>query len=445
MQLPKLYEIVSEKGCLLGIESTLEEAANFLLHHRFDCIVVEENDRYFSVSVFDLLDLIVRHGDCALPLSRFSLVEVPVLYTHYSVLDAMHYINSGHELIALKDKEDNYYGVVTHDEVLASIDPKTLLGIYRIGNFIRIKKRDRWVSKDAIAEDIFKDMIAYRHDTVIVVEDHKPIGIVTIRDVLRHYLSAKPLRTKIETMMSAPVVTLPQDLTLKEVLAFMDEKRFRRLVTVNDQGKIVGTVTYKELTSISYIRWSQLIDVYHHELQESNRQLKQEKSNYEYIASIDPLTGIYNRNRFYTLFENHQKRKEHLSLMIMDLDHFKKINDTYGHNSGDLVLKAVAKTLLATLRSDDVVCRWGGEEFVVLLGSVTCDHAPLVAEKIREAIRGIEIEGLPGVTTSIGVTKVYKEERLEETVARADKALYKAKENGRDRVEYACSLEEKRV
>lgn len=125
-----------------------------------------------------------------------------------------------------------------------------------------------------------------------------------------------------------------------------------------------------------------------------------------------------------------------LSLIFLDVDHFKKINDAYGHDTGDIVLKRIAKTIQNGVRTGDTVARWGGEEIVVSLLGANETDAALKAEEIRRSVEKLKFPKLPKlkVTVSAGVTTSLANSTLEELVKKADTALYKAKEEGRNRV-----------
>ncbi|MFP5409687.1 MAG: diguanylate cyclase [Gammaproteobacteria bacterium] len=167
-------------------------------------------------------------------------------------------------------------------------------------------------------------------------------------------------------------------------------------------------------------------------------------------ASRDGLTGLLNRRAFHELatqmLKTAHRRKESVALFMIDLDHFKRVNDRYGHAEGDLVLKRVGETLLATARENDIVARFGGEEFVMALLGVDEAESLIAAERVRTAIAGIP-DTRQRITTSIGVAsfppKVEKRDTallLESLLADADRALYAAKRGGRNRVCHVHSL-----
>ena len=162
----------------------------------------------------------------------------------------------------------------------------------------------------------------------------------------------------------------------------------------------------------------------------------------EKLAITDSLTGLYNRRYFFAYAENEIERSKrynkHLSIIMMDIDHFKKINDSFGHQIGDQVLKEIADICLAILRKVDVMCRYGGEEFVVLLPETEVADAAHAAERMCTAISSLRLKTEKGdvsVSVSIGVAEMEKSRSsFEKLLAAADTALYSAKETGRNRV-----------
>ena len=154
------------------------------------------------------------------------------------------------------------------------------------------------------------------------------------------------------------------------------------------------------------------------------------------IAHSDPLTGLYNRRACEQALEQNINTAHDsgnpFSLIICDIDHFKSINDRYGHPVGDHVLKSVADILLHRIRVSDIAARWGGEEFLVLVPNGSLKQAVELAERIRN---GVAETGM--VTISLGVAELFAGENAESLIQRADKALYRAKRGGRNRIERA--------
>lgn len=163
------------------------------------------------------------------------------------------------------------------------------------------------------------------------------------------------------------------------------------------------------------------------------------------LASTDALTGLLNRRAFLDAAERERSRADRhvlpVSLLLLDVDHFKAVNDTYGHAAGDEVLRNVSKVLLGVARRSDIVARWGGEEFVVLLPQTSEAGARVAAERIRQAIAAMTHKLPSGksinVTASIGVAGADAPWGLDTIIVRADSAMYAAKGRGRNRVEVA--------
>ncbi len=172
--------------------------------------------------------------------------------------------------------------------------------------------------------------------------------------------------------------------------------------------------------------------------------LQAQQTQLEHLAREDALTGLANRRRFEERAHEELLRSgryQHpLSVLLADLDHFKTINDTYGHSYGDTVLKEVGQAFFRHCRSSDLCARYGGEEFAILLPETRLEEAQLVAERLCAAVRKLQFSypsGAIHVTTSFGVTCVDTDspQSLEELLEQADQALYTAKHKGRNRVE----------
>lgn len=160
------------------------------------------------------------------------------------------------------------------------------------------------------------------------------------------------------------------------------------------------------------------------------------------LASIDPLTSLPNRRHFMDLCEQEYRRAfrygHDLAIALFDIDWFKQINDRHGHDAGDAVLKALSGLCKQALREHDIVCRYGGEEFALLMPHATLDKAKIITGRLRERVSGHEVDfkgGKIDLTISVGVTPIrVGAETIGDALSRADKALYDAKALGRNRV-----------
>lgn len=168
---------------------------------------------------------------------------------------------------------------------------------------------------------------------------------------------------------------------------------------------------------------------------EQQEQLTEEIRN---LSEIDHLTGMYNRRKITELFDSeyvrYKRYKYPLSIMIIDIDFFKKINDKYGHNQGDITLKEIAAILKKEVRESDHVGRWGGEEFLVICPETDIDGAYTLAEKLRSTINKYPFTNVGHRTASFGITTCSDDCTFESMINRADKALYTAKSDGRNKI-----------
>ena len=204
---------------------------------------------------------------------------------------------------------------------------------------------------------------------------------------------------------------------------------------VDDKGVSRGAITsFKDVSQLE--RKKSELESMLIELDASSSEIKRQNRELELLATRDSLTGCLNRraffDRFDLLFEKAVEHELPIAAMMVDIDHFKAINDNHGHATGDDVLKAVAELLQKSVRKKDIICRYGGEEFAILLPNTSIHQASVNAERIRCAISDLKPNGIP-VTTSIGVSALSQgPDSPEAMLEQADKCLYIAKRNGRN-------------
>lgn len=181
----------------------------------------------------------------------------------------------------------------------------------------------------------------------------------------------------------------------------------------------------------SYRRFTRKIDLFQQRLMQKNRTLTK-------LSSVDHLTKANNRRKIEDiLYSEHKILKRYgrdLSLILLDVDDFKHINDTYGHNVGDKVLRSLSKLLASSLRESDFFGRWGGEEFLIVTPNTGAENATILAEKLRRTIANHPFDSLEQVTCSFGVAQCGTEIPVKTSIKHADDALYAAKEQGKNRV-----------
>lgn len=177
------------------------------------------------------------------------------------------------------------------------------------------------------------------------------------------------------------------------------------------------------------------------ERKQIERELERSNEELRLLAATDMLTGIANRRKFYEMLDRELSKAMRygtlFSLVMYDLDHFKRVNDDFGHDVGDGVLKAVTNIIARNIRKEDVHARWGGEEFMILIPEAGIQAAKTLAEKLRSKIASHHFAPVGKVTVSFGVTQFEPDDDSASLTKKADEALYLAKEKGRNRVECA--------
>jgi diguanylate cyclase (GGDEF)-like protein len=215
------------------------------------------------------------------------------------------------------------------------------------------------------------------------------------------------------------------------------KRRLQREKNIRQQAETIA----EEKSSELYLKGEELKNALQAE-EQARKEIETLYKEVERLSLIDPLTGLSNRRSFFAdahrtlqLANRHQRK---LSCAMLDIDFFKKVNDTCGHDFGDKVLIAVAKLCKKEMRKTDLVARFGGEEFCFLFPETGLNGAALIAERVRHGISQLEFDAEKNsfsVTVSIGVSKLLdSNDNMENMLKRSDECLYKAKETGRNRV-----------
>ncbi|MCW8091080.1 GGDEF domain-containing protein [Alteromonas sp. ASW11-130] len=210
-----------------------------------------------------------------------------------------------------------------------------------------------------------------------------------------------------------------------------------------DQGEHLATVyTYEFKTRLlySFLTVTFLSGYYEYTRQQSFKTITDLSLKFEKQARCDPLTGVPNRRgmweHLHYEYDRAQRYDLPLTVLICDIDHYKKVNDTLGHDGGDFILQEVAKLMSSSLRKQDILARWGGEEFLFLLPETNTREAFIVAEKIRSQIANAEFDykgHKTGITVSFGLADVSDKSQIDQAINEADKRLYQAKNAGRNK------------
>ena len=331
-------------------------------------------------------------------------------------------------------------GILSYTDIINNIDPKILMKKQTIATLILQYKATTTYENTSTIQAI-RLMKDNNSDSIIMIDDeHKAIGIFTTKDFITLINKNSDLSKPISNYMTKPVYTLNEHSTISEAIDFIRDKHFKRIVVTNDLDEITGILTQKELLRIIYNKWIDFIKEEGNRISKMNEELLTKANKLEEKASFDFLTKLYNRSKFnsfldYEISKANRYKEQYLSVLLVDIDYFKNVNDTYGHLVGDNILQEVSKILTICSRDTDIVARWGGEEFILMLPQTNIEQAYLVAQKLRATVEKHKFDEVKHITCSIGVAQFHKNETKETLFKRVDDALYKAKKAGRNRVE----------
>ena len=284
-------------------------------------------------------------------------------------------------------------------------------------------------------------------DFPLVVENSVPVGrVVFVKDF------SQILKDTLFTSVIFLVYTLILVVVLSSILFVLFNRLVRDITMLKNMAYKFKELDFSDIPKLSeqvrkdrtrdelFTLKSSVLNMAQ-ELEAYIKELEKKKEKFEELAYTDPLTGLNNRRFFMenarTIIDLSKRYREPLSLLMMDIDNFKSINDNYGHDVGDLVLKKLAEVIRKNVRTSDIPARFGGEEFVVLLPRTDEKGALMVAERIRNEFRNssVKVDGKDVWTSvSIGLSVLSEEDNIDSLIKKADEALYQAKRSGKDRV-----------
>ena len=260
----------------------------------------------------------------------------------------------------------------------------------------------------------------------------------------QHLAADQQLIEQIQALLEDPAQQdNPMRAPLAELFTLCESQRERleRLIRISDgyhraSREQMGTLAERYDRQLHRMeKLARISDRYQDSLRQLNESLKE-------AALHDPLTGMGNRRylmeRLKAEAERALRKDTAFSLVILDVDHFKAVNDTYGHETGDQLLCEIARIIPLSMRDYDVCGRWGGEEFLLIFPETSVETAAPIAERVREAIKQITLPSLAGkhpVSASLGMTNYIPGERYDDAISRADDAMYQAKQSGRDQLQ----------
>ena len=247
---------------------------------------------------------------------------------------------------------------------------------------------------------------------IIINEKREPFQIITLRDIakicfLQFFPSSIAEVLKALNKNKDSLITIYHLEAFIEALNLMKKFNISHLPVVNKNNKLVGILSLRDIIKTV-----------------------------PEIIYLDPLTEVNNRSYLDLLKTKLKRIRGCVSVLMVDIDNFKNINDTYGHTIGDKVLKRVAQTLRKNIKITDEIIRYGGEEFLIIAYRCSLEEGKKLGERLRKKIEKIKFKDIPGLrtTVSIGITSYKPKKELLEVVEEADKAMYQAKKLGKNRI-----------
>lgn len=437
--MPTAEDICSKEIITIGIDSTINEAVTLMTKHSVRSVILhpEDNSDYFKFTTNDAIEFKIQQVSMETKLSDITLRRIKKIDANTSIVELMDQkIHIDEYYVVMKELD--VIGILSQKDVVNNLDPKVLMQKQTIGN-IMLQYSAITVFENEASVNAVKLMKYKSVDAIIILgENDIPKGIFTTKDFLKLLKNDEDLNKPIKHFMSSPIQTVADDILIFDAIEFIKERKFKRVVVTDNEGKIAGMISQSELLRVVNNKWMELVKKRGQELSQINEQLLEKAAKLEEKASTDYLTQLFNRRKFnsvieYEISQNNRYENRYLSVIILDIDNFKSINDTHGHDIGDKVLQEIASIINISCREADVASRWGGEEFAIGLPQTTIEDAVLVAEKIRMTIERHNFSTQFQVTASLGVAQLRTTDSFSTLFKRADEALYNAKHTGKNK------------
>ena len=449
MEIQSVMEVCTKDVLTISEDEAVTEAIHKMYENGHRDIVILFNDRkkYGLLGTVDLIKMRKEGFDFNEKISTIPYHKIETITKNATVLDALGMIKSLNCPVCVVDEKDELCGFVTYQDIVSAIDPGMMLERRMVGEFLMASEPKK-ASQETPLCDVISMIDQRLYDCVILIDsEHKSVGIITTKDVVGFFKNNVDMQKPAKEFMTSPLITVQYSTTIKEALNFMSDKLFKRLIIADANGNAIGQITQEDLLAKIYSRWATIMKSNKSELEELNRILNEKASEYELMSVTDPLTRVYNRGKFELELKKEINRvtryqTDYFSVIFFDIDNFKKINDTYGHLTGDKVLKSVTALLAKSLRLTDIFARWGGEEFAIIMSHTLLKDAAIAAEKLRKAIEKMEIEEVGNVTCSFGVYEFVQGDTVQSMMLKVDNLMYEAKKNGKNRVVTAESVRE---
>ena len=438
--MPSVSDICVKDIVKIDISATLADAVeNMRIHNVRSILIIDDSSAdYFILTTNDAIEYKIKDISLDTKLSEVKLQEVHKIDANVNVLEIINHEEIKNEYLIVLEKNE-IIGILSQTDIINNIDPQVLIQKQTISNII-LQYSVQTVYQNEATINAIKIMKSKDIDSIVIINnENQPLGIFTTKDFLTVIHNKADINLPIKNYMSSPLQTLPSSVKIYEALEFIKIKHFKRIVVTNEFGKISGVITQTELLRLINNKWMELIKDRGTELSRINEKLMKKASVLEESASRDFLTKLYNRRKFDSLIEyeiEQIKRYKHgnLCIVLLDIDNFKIVNDTHGHDTGDIILKEIGKILQVSSRNSDVASRWGGEEFAVSLSHTNIEEALIVAQKIRISIENFKFANDLSITCSFGIAQFRTSDTYQTLFKRVDNALYEAKNTGKNKV-----------
>ena len=437
-----LLDISSKDYVSIEDGLSLNEAIHLMQESSVREVIVIRNSihKYGLLTTKAIIAFKLEGVDFTLPMSELKLDTISTLHTHNSLLEAFDEMSDSCNCLCLLDENEQLSGFITYHDIISSIDPKVLMAEQKIRDILW-ETFVRQIAAHTKTIDVLKLMNMEGFESIIVYEETSAVGIITNKDVVTILDNGVDLENPIGMYMSKPLQTINEHTSIKYALEYIQEKNFKRIIVSNDNNAVIGQISQSELLAKVYSKWADNLHKNDSELKGLNKILEQKADKFEQMAQIDRLTGIVNRNKFEQIvlieIDRYKRYKEEFSLVFFDIDYFKKVNDKYGHLTGDVILQEVSTVVKSLTRTVDVLARWGGEEFVVVLPKTKQSDAVIAAQKYCDGVASHIFTTINQLTCSFGVASFQEGDTITSIIHRADEAMYQAKKSGRNQV---CTL-----
>ena len=438
---PNILDIATTDVITVTENDTINTAIKYMYQKRHrDVVILPSNSRNYSIfTANDLIKLKSQNIDFDTQLKNIKFTNITTVLESTSVSDAITHVDSDINCLCVVDERNELKGFVSYFDLLSSIDPKLMLKKRVIGE-IMLSTHLKYANINTPTIEILPLMDKMSDCVVLQDDENEAQGIITTKDIVKLFGEKHDLSKPISLYMNSPVQTVTSETTIDAALQFVQDKHFKRLIVEDFSGQILGQITQEELLARIYSKWADVMRDKDTQLLEINKVLKERATKFEELSIIDNLTGIHNRLKFEQELKSEIERfkrykTETFSIALLDIDNFKKVNDTYGHLEGDNVLKRLVQIVNSNLRNSDLFSRWGGEEFIIIFPLTSIEKAKIATENIRKSICKKDFDIVGRVTCSFGLTQFQEEDTFHSVVIKADKAMYKAKTSGKNKVD----------